>query len=132
VCAPLPGGGEITGQDATRRAGHPRAGQTRRTDHFQAVQREAGVSHAFLHNHPDPRKRNRAAAGRARLALAPVQPAGKQSTLVLALTIQITRLKQQHGQEVQALREALERAHGENVDLRRELTRRGWTGMDSN
>lgn len=48
-----------------------------------------------------------------------------QSTLVLALTSQITRLKKQHREEVQALRDALEQAHGENLDLRRELARRG-------
>jgi hypothetical protein len=33
--------------------------------------------------------------------------------------------KQQHRQEVQSLRDALEQAHGENLDLRRELDRRG-------
>jgi hypothetical protein len=31
----------------------------------------------------------------------------------------------QHREEVQALRDALEQAHGENLDLRRELARRG-------
>jgi len=50
-----------------------------------------------------------------------------ENTLVLALTSQITRLKKQHRQEVQALRDALEQAHGENLNLRRELTRRGPT-----
>jgi hypothetical protein len=51
-----------------------------------------------------------------------------ESTLVLALTGQITHLKKQHRQETQALHTALEQAHGENLDLRRELTRRGWSG----
>src|SRR6266704_3260952 len=47
---------------------------------FQSVQREAGVSHAFIYgNH--------------------------------------------------ALRSALEQAHGENLELRRELARLGWTGQ---
>jgi hypothetical protein len=42
----------------------------------------------------------------------------------LTLTSQIARLKKQHRDEVQLLRDALEQAHGENLDLRRELTRR--------
>jgi hypothetical protein len=50
------------------------------------------------------------------------------NTVILALTNQIAQLKKQHRQEVQALRTALEQAHGENLTLRRELTRRGWTG----
>jgi hypothetical protein len=87
---------------------------------FQAVQREAGVSHAFLYSRPDLRGRIERLRAQAR----PV-PADEQSTLVLALTGQITRLKKQHREEVQALRDALEQAHGENLDLRRELARRG-------
>ncbi|MDX3568414.1 hypothetical protein [Streptomyces sp. ID05-47C] len=38
-------------------------------------------------------------------------------------------LKNQHRQEIQALREALEQAHGENLGLRRELNRRGLPGQ---
>lgn len=51
--------------------------------------------------------------------------ADAQSALILALTSQITRLKKQHREEVQALRDALEQAHGQSLDLRRELARRG-------
>ena len=50
------------------------------------------------------------------------------NTIVFALTSQITHLKKQHRDESSALRTALERAHGENLQLRRELTRFGWTG----
>ncbi|MFJ9461497.1 DUF6262 family protein [Kitasatospora sp. NPDC101447] len=94
---------------------------------FQAVQREAGVSHAFLYNHPDLRGRIERLRAQARPIPAPATPAPRaaESTLVLALTSQITHLKKQHRQEVQALRDALEQAHGENLDLRRELARRG-------
>ncbi|WP_406016337.1 DUF6262 family protein [Streptomyces sp. NBC_00984] len=88
---------------------------------FQAVQREAGVSHAFLYSHPDLRGRIERLRAQARLAPAPASPADEQSTLVLALTGQITRLKKRHREEVQALRDALEQAHGENLDLRREV-----------
>ncbi|MEV1069841.1 DUF6262 family protein [Streptomyces sp. NPDC050263] len=96
---------------------------------FQAVQREAGVSHAFLYNHPDLRGRIEQLRAQARPLPVPTPPADEQSALVLALTSQITRLKKQHREEVQALRDALEQAHGENLDLRRELARRGSPGQ---
>ncbi|MFJ2194258.1 DUF6262 family protein [Kitasatospora sp. NPDC087861] len=96
---------------------------------FQAVQREGRVSHAFLYNHPDLRGRIERLRSQARPIPAQAPPADPESTLVLALTSQITRLKKQHRQEVQALREALEQAHGENLDLRRELDRRGLSGQ---
>lgn len=94
---------------------------------FQAVQREAGVSHAFLYNNPDLRGRIERLRARARPAAA--QPATEESadTLVLTLTSQISQLRKRHRQEVQQLRAALEQAHGENLQLRRELTRRGWS-----
>ncbi|MFJ6437773.1 DUF6262 family protein [Streptomyces sp. NPDC091416] len=92
---------------------------------FQAVQREAGVSHAFLYNHADLRGRIQRLRAQARPVPASAPPADERSTLVLALTSQITRLKRQHREEVQGLRDALEQAHGENLDLRRELARRG-------
>ncbi|MFF8322961.1 DUF6262 family protein [Streptomyces bobili] len=91
---------------------------------FQAVQCEADVSHAFLYSHPDLRGRIEQLRAQARPLPAPIPPANEQSTLVLALTSQITRLKKQHREEVQALRDAPEQAHGENLDLRRELARR--------
>jgi hypothetical protein len=53
-------------------------------------------------------------------------------TVVFALTSQVNQLKSQHRQEVQALRAAPEQAHGENLELRRELARRGWTGHPAN
>ncbi|WP_328665292.1 DUF6262 family protein [Streptomyces sp. NBC_00322] len=92
---------------------------------FQAVQREAGVSHAFLYNHPDLSGRIERLRSQARPFPAPAAPADAESTLVLTLTNRITRLKKQHREEVQALQNALEQAHGENLNLRRELARRG-------
>lgn len=91
---------------------------------FQAVQREAGVSHAFLYNHPELRKRIEHLRG-TRQMISAEQPADADNTIVNTLTRQITDLKKQHRQQLQALRDALERAHGENLDLRRELARRG-------
>jgi hypothetical protein len=94
---------------------------------FQAVQREAGVSHAFLYNHRDLRARIETLRARARPA--PAQPPlpDSENTLVQALTQQIIELKTQHRKEIQALRNALEQAHGENLQLRRELGRQGRT-----
>ena len=91
---------------------------------FQAVQREAGVSHAFLYNHPELRKRIEHLRGTRSKAPAD-QSANPDSTLVITLTRQIAELKKQHRRQLQALRDALEQAHGENLDLRRELARRG-------
>jgi len=95
---------------------------------FQAVQREAGVSHAFLYGNPDLRARIERLRAQARPEQAPRTDDDGHNTLVLALTSQITHLKKQHRDESQALRAALEQAHGENLQLRRELTRLGWNG----
>jgi hypothetical protein len=95
---------------------------------FQAVQREAGVSHAFLYGNPDLRARIERLRAQARPEQAPRTDDDSHNTLVLALTSQITHLKKQHRDESQALRAALEQAHGENLQLRRELTRLGWNG----
>lgn len=99
---------------------------------FQAVQRQAGVSHAFLYNHPDLRQRIEHLRARSRPSPQPETPDDSQSTLVVTLTQQIAELKKQHHQQLQALRAALERAHGENLDLRRELARRGSAPMATN
>lgn len=92
---------------------------------FQAVSREAGVSHAFLYAHQDLRHRIEHLRAQAHPGPAPHQRTETADTVVLALTAQIEQLKKQHRHEVQALRTALEQAHSENLDLRRELTRRG-------
>lgn len=88
------------------------------------MQREAGVSHAFLYNHPELRKRIEHLRGTRCKAITD-QPTDADSILVITLTRQIAELKKQHRRQLQALRDALERAHGENLDLRRELGRRG-------
>lgn len=90
---------------------------------FQAVQREAGVSHAFLYNHPE--LRGRIEHLRNRSHPASIAETTVDGTLVTALSRQVADLKKRHHRQLQALREALERAHGENLALRRELARRG-------
>ncbi len=92
---------------------------------FQAVQREAGVSHAFLYNNPDLRARIEHLRARPTPDPPTATPADNESTLVLALTTQIDQMRKRHRHEVHALRAALEQAHGENLELRRELARRG-------
>ena len=92
---------------------------------FQAVQRQAGVSHAFLYNHPELRGRIEHLRARARPNPTPSAPPDSENTLVLTLTAQINELQKRHRHDVQTLRNALEQAHGENLDLRRELARRG-------
>lgn len=96
---------------------------------FQAVQREAGVSHAFLYGNPGLRARIERLRSQARPQQARPASGTSDNTLVLALTSQLTQLKKQHRAEASALRAALEQAHGENLQLRRELTRLGWSGQ---
>ena len=92
---------------------------------FQAICREAGVSQAFLYKHPDLRSRIEQLRDQAQPPTrVPRQPTNTDA-VVFTLTSQIDQLKKQQRQEVQALRAALEQAHGENLNLRRELTRRG-------
>ncbi|WP_223168151.1 DUF6262 family protein [Nonomuraea sp. SYSU D8015] len=93
---------------------------------FQAVQREAGVSHSFLYGHPMLRRRieqlrQRRMPPRAERARADGCEGAASDNVVLALTAEIARLKRVHRLEMAALREALERAHGENLILRRQL-----------
>lgn len=98
---------------------------------FQAVSREAGVSHAFLYGHPDLRRRIEHLRSQARPATSPALT-DSTDTIVLALTSQIEQLKKQHRKQITELREALQRAHGENLNLRRELARRGGTTDPAN
>jgi Family of unknown function (DUF6262) len=92
---------------------------------FQAVCRKAGVSQAFLYKHHDLRSRIEQLRDQAQSSpRVPRQPTDTEA-VVFALTSQIDQLKKQHRQEVQALRAALKQAHGENLNLRRELIRRG-------
>ena len=93
---------------------------------FQAVQREARVSHAFLYANPGLRDRIERLRAQSRPQPAPASADNSDNTIIQALTSQITHLKKQHRDETRALRAALEQAHGENLQLRRELTRLGW------
>lgn len=91
---------------------------------FQPVQREAGVSHAFLYGNADLRGRIERLRDQSR-PKPPPDGASGDNTIIQALTSQITHLKKQHRDESAALRAALEQAHGENLELRRQLARLG-------
>ncbi|WP_369185210.1 DUF6262 family protein [Streptomyces sp. Y1] len=95
---------------------------------FQAVQREASVSHAFLYKNPGLRSKIEYHRSRQRPPKAVPETASTDSNIVLALTAEIARIKKVHREETAALREALEAAHGENLSLRRELARLGIEG----
>ena len=92
---------------------------------FQSVQREADVSHAFLYGNADLRARIERLRAHARPKTPPPEGTGSDNTIIQALTSQITHLKKRHRNESTALRAALEQAHGENLELRRELARLG-------
>jgi hypothetical protein len=93
---------------------------------FQAVQREAGVSHSFLYTHPTLRERIEHLRRQHQTAASPASDsASENNNIVLVLTSEITRLKKQLRDTDKALRDALAQAHGENLELRRELARRG-------
>lgn len=92
---------------------------------FQAVQRQAGVSHSFLYAHTALRERIERLRRQNKPAARPQPDQDSENNLVLTLTAEVARLKKQLRQETQTLRDALAQAHGENLDLRRELARRG-------
>jgi hypothetical protein len=96
---------------------------------FQSVQREA--SHAVLYGNAELRSRIERLRDQARPKPPPPDETGGDNTIIQALTSQITHLKKQHRDENAALRAALEQAHGENLELRRELTRLGWNPQPS-
>ena len=92
---------------------------------FQAVQREAGVSHAFLYGHPDLRSRIEHLRARTRPTRHHPTTAGLRQHAGPRADRPDRRTQETAPPRLQNLRDALEKAHGENLDLRRELARRG-------
>jgi hypothetical protein len=93
---------------------------------FRGLAHTAGVSLDFLYRHPDLRRRveqlraQQDQPNRPTPNPAPDEP----SNVVRALTAQISQLKRQHRAEIDALNQALQAAHGENLTLRRQLGHR--------
>jgi hypothetical protein len=95
---------------------------------FRGVAAEAGCSPDFLYNSPTLRPRIEHL--RAQQQATPPRPAADgpaTSNVVRALSAQLAALKKQHQDEVTALNAALTAAHGEILDLRRQLGARRTT-----
>ncbi len=92
---------------------------------FRGLAQTAGVSLDFLYRHIPIRQRVEHL--RAQQQNTPIPAAATvdaPSSVVRTLTAQLAALKQQHRDEVHQLRQALETAHGEILDLRRRAGRR--------
>jgi len=94
---------------------------------FRGLARTAGVSLDFLYRCA-PIRQGVEQLRRQQQNTAPPPAAGttqddSPSSVVRTLTAQLGELKRRHRDEVQSLRQALETAHGENLELRRRLGR---------
>ena len=98
---------------------------------FRGLAKRAGVSIDFLYRSPlrarveQVRAEQQQPPARAQPDPALNEPRS-QSNVVRALTAQITELKQRHRAETERLQAALAAAHGENLELRRQLGRQHW------
>ena len=89
---------------------------------FRRLAQTAGVSLDFLYRTPE--IRSQVEQFRARQQATPTAPApdpDQPSSVIRTLTTQLTELKRRHRDEISTLRQALEAAHGENLELRRRL-----------
>jgi hypothetical protein len=91
---------------------------------FRGLAQTAGVSLDFLYRTGEIRRRveqlrarQQAAHPAPAQASAPDQP----GSVIRTLTAQLAELKRRHRDEISTLRQALEAAHGENLELRRRL-----------
>lgn len=93
---------------------------------FRGLAQSAGVSLDFLYRNTEIRQRVEQLRNqqRAKSPAPPDHPDPDQpSSVVRTLTAQLAELKRRHREETSTLREALEAAHGENLELRRRLGR---------
>ncbi|MFB7327615.1 DUF6262 family protein [Streptomyces sp. NPDC056190] len=91
---------------------------------FRGLAQTADVSLDFLYRCTELRRRveQLRAQQRNQPPRPGTQPPGESpSSVVRTLTVQLAELKRQHRDEVQALRQALEAAQSENLELRRRL-----------
>jgi len=101
---------------------------------FRGLAQTAAVSLDFLYRHHD--LRQRVEQLRAQQQAGPARPepptrseltAEQPSSIVRTLTAQLTDLKRRYREETQQLRQALEVAQGENLQLRRSLAQNAQT-----
>jgi uncharacterized protein DUF6262 len=91
---------------------------------FRGLAQTAGVSLDFLYRTGEIRRRVEQLRARQQAAHpAPAQAPGQgqPGSVIRTLTAQLAELKRRHREEISALRQALEAAHGENLELRRRL-----------
>jgi hypothetical protein len=91
---------------------------------FRGLAQTAGVSLDFLYRTPEIRSQVEQLRARQRAMPAARKPApgpDQPGSVIRTLTTQLTDLKRRHRDEISALKQALEAAHGENLELRRRL-----------
>ena len=91
---------------------------------FRGLAQTAGVSLDFLYRYTEIRQRVEQLRTQQQntTATAGTDPDPDQpSSVVRTLTAQLTELKRRHRDEISTLKQALEAAHGENLELRRRL-----------
>jgi hypothetical protein len=91
---------------------------------FRGLAQTAGVSLDFLYRTPPIRTRvEQLRSQQQATPPAPAEPVDpdQPSSVIRTLTAQLTELRRRHRDEVSTLRQALEAAHGENLQLRRRL-----------
>jgi hypothetical protein len=101
---------------------------------FRGLAQTAGVSLDFLYRCTELRRRVEQLRSQQRshpTRPAPQPPDYSPSSVVRTLTAQLAELKRRHRDEVQALRQALEAAQSENLELRRSLGPRHTTHPES-
>ncbi|WP_405525114.1 DUF6262 family protein [Streptomyces canus] len=101
---------------------------------FRGLAQTAGVSLDFLYRCTELRRRVEQLRSQQRShppRPAPQAPDDSPSSVVRTLTAQLAELKRRHRDEVQALRQALEAAQSENLELRRSLGPRHTTRPES-
>jgi hypothetical protein len=91
---------------------------------FRGLAQAGGISLDFLYRTPE--LRQRVEQLRAQQQTRPPRPAERApadhpSSVIRTLTAQLAELRRRHRDEVHTLKQALEAAHGENLELRRSL-----------
>ena len=89
---------------------------------FRGLAQTAGVSLDFLYTTPEIRSQVEQLRARQQAkptARAPAPGPDQPSSVIRTLTTQLTELKRRQRDETDTLKQALEAAHGENLELRR-------------
>jgi hypothetical protein len=92
---------------------------------FRGLAHTAGVSLDFLYRNPQIRQRvEQLRSQQQATPPAPPQPLNPDhpSSVIRTLTAQLTELRHRHHDELNALKQALAAAHGQNLELRRRLS----------